>query len=56
MQQKGGEIVVINLAESDNDDLLQDLSSIIYSFCARLYGKRRARNKADMVAKVLEEK
>lgn len=56
MQQKGGEIVVINLAESDNDDLLQDLSSIVYSFCARLYGKRRARNKADMVAKVLEEK
>jgi len=46
---QGREVVVINLAATDNDDLLEDLGSIIYSFCARLYGKRRAQRKADLV-------
>ena len=54
IRQRGVEVVVINLANTDNDDLLQDLASIIYSFCARLYGKRRAKQKADMIAKALE--
>ena len=54
IRQRGVEVVVINLAGPDNDDLLQDLASIIYSFCVRLYGKRRAKHKADMIAKALE--
>jgi predicted site-specific integrase-resolvase len=54
LQQRGGELVVINLADTDNEDLLQDLASIIYSFCARLYGKRRAKHKADLITKTLE--
>lgn len=54
LQQRGGELVVINLADTDNEDLLQDLASIIYSFCARLYGKRRAKHKADLIRKTLE--
>lgn len=54
IRQRGVEVVVINLANTDNDDLLQDLATIIYSFCARLYGKRRAKHKADMIAKALE--
>jgi predicted site-specific integrase-resolvase len=54
LQQRGGELVVINLADTDNEDLLQDLASIIYSFCARLYGKRTAKHKADLITKTLE--
>lgn len=54
LQQRGGELVVINLADTDNEDLLQDLASIIYSFCTKLYGKRRAKHKADLIRKTLE--
>ena len=46
---QGREVVVIDLAATDNDDLLEDLASMISSFCARLYGKRRAQRKAELV-------
>jgi putative resolvase len=52
---QGREVIVINLADTDNDDLLADLASIVYSYCARLYGIRRARHKADLVEKVLQD-
>jgi putative resolvase len=29
-----------------NDDLVQDMIAVLTSFCARLYGRRSARNKA----------
>ena len=44
-------IEVVNLADNDRDDLLQDLTSIIYSFCVRLYGQRRAKRKTEQIAK-----
>ena len=47
--RQGREVVVIHLAATDNDDLLEDLASMISSFCARLYGKRRAQRKAELV-------
>jgi predicted site-specific integrase-resolvase len=44
---------VVNQAENGTDDLLADLTAIVYSFCARLYGQRRAkRNTAVMVREV----
>ncbi len=36
--QQGRRVEVINLAEDAQEDLLTDLVSIIYSFCARLLG------------------
>lgn len=36
-----GEIVVVNKNETDKDDLMQDLISVITSMVARYYGKRR---------------
>ncbi len=42
-------IEVINLAEDEESDLLSDLTAIIYSFCARLYGPRRAKRKTERV-------
>ena len=35
----------VNLADNDQEDLLADLVSIVYSFAARLYGKPRAKRK-----------
>ncbi|MCS7232361.1 MAG: IS607 family transposase [Elusimicrobiota bacterium] len=50
--QKQGKIVeVVNLSEDDRQDLITDLLSIIYSFSARLYGLRRAKEKTEKIKK-----
>lgn len=36
-----GEIVVINETDEKENELVEDLVSIITSFCARIYGNRR---------------
>jgi putative resolvase len=51
-ETQGRIIEVVNGAENDKEDLLADLSSVIYSFCARLYGQRRAKRKTE---KIVEE-
>lgn len=48
-------IEVVNMAENGTEDLLSDLTSIIYSFCARLYGQRRAKRKTEQIVKDLEQ-
>jgi predicted site-specific integrase-resolvase len=45
---------VVNEAGNETEDLLADLASIIYSFCARLYGQRRATRKTQIVLRTLE--
>jgi predicted site-specific integrase-resolvase len=50
----GREIEVVNRAENRTDDLLADLTSIIYSFCARLHGQRRAKRKTEKIVQELE--
>lgn len=47
-----GEIVVINEAKEDRDDLMGDFVAIITSFCSRLYGLRRNRRRTE---KIIEE-
>ena len=42
LQTYGREIEVVNQAENNTEDLLADLTSIVYSFCTRLYGQQRA--------------
>ena len=49
------QLVVINASEEDKQDLIKDLCSIIYSFCARLYGLRRARGKAMEVKQIVKQ-
>lgn len=41
------EIVVVNNVENDKEDLIQDFISIITSFCARIYSKRRVTRKTE---------
>lgn len=43
------EIIVINQSNNDNEDLMKDLISIIYSFSARMYGLRRKKNKKEII-------
>ena len=45
LQKQGTEIVVINESEEDKEYLIKDLCSIIYSFCARLYGKGKEQSR-----------
>jgi hypothetical protein len=42
---QGREVVVVDSAEVD-DDLVRDMTEILTSMCARLYGKRAAENRA----------
>jgi putative resolvase len=51
----GREIEVVNQAENSTEDLLADLTSIVYSFCARLYGQRRAKRKTEKIVQALEQ-
>ena len=41
------EIVVVNKAEDDKEDLIQDLISIITNFCARIYSKHGVTRKTE---------
>lgn len=45
-------IEILNPQLDEKDDLMQDFVSIITSFCARLYGKRRAKKQTE---KLIEE-
>lgn len=42
----GRRLVVIDEAEMD-DDLVRDMTEVLTRFCARLYGRRSARNRAE---------
>jgi len=51
---QGRRVEIVNLADNGHEDLLGDLTSIIYSFCARLYGQRRAKRKTEKIILELE--
>lgn len=48
-------IEVVNLAENDTHDLMEDLVAIITSFAARLYGQRRGRKKTEAALQALKD-
>ena len=54
LKAQGRAIEVVNQAENGTEDLLVDLTAIVYAFCARLYGQRRAKRKTEVVVRVLE--
>ena len=45
-------LIVVDSAEM-NDDLVQDMIAVLTSFCARLYGRRSARNRAISIERAL---
>ena len=46
LSASGRRLVVLDPAELD-DDLVRDMTEVLTSFCARLYGRRSARNRAE---------
>lgn len=54
LELQGRKIEVVNVAENDKEDLLHDLASIVYAFCARLYGQRQAKRKTERLVKQLQ--
>ena len=55
LENKGKQIEVINECDSDKEDLIQDFVSIITSYCAKIYGKRRSNRKTEQLIKKLKE-
>lgn len=51
-----GEIVVINEAKEDRDDLMGDFVAIITSFCSRLYGLMRNKRRTEKLIAELSNK
>jgi putative resolvase len=45
---------VVNGLPDDKDDLMTDFASVITSFCARLYGMRRAKRKTEKLISELQ--
>jgi predicted site-specific integrase-resolvase len=54
LRTQGRSLEIVNQAENSTEDLLADLTAIIYSFCARLYGHRRAKRKTEKIVQELE--
>jgi len=51
LKTQGRELVIVKETEAGQEDLMQDVVAIITSFCARLYGRRRAsRTKTQLLA------
>jgi putative resolvase len=49
-----GELVIINHVDEDEKDLMQDFVSLVTSFCARLYGKRRSQRNTEALIRKLQ--
>jgi putative resolvase len=54
LSAEGRKIVVINDSEY-GDDMIQDFTDLIISMCAKIYGRRSARNKARKALEALED-
>src|SRR5260370_22895850 len=55
LTQQHRAIEVANLAENTREDLLHDLSSLVYAMCASLYGQRRAKRTQEFIGKILTD-
>lgn len=54
LAQKNVAIEIVNDVETDKEDLMQDLISIITSMCARYYGQRRSKRKTEKIIEALK--
>lgn len=54
LSAQGRRVSVANRAAEDTHDLMEDFTSIVYSFAARMYGLRRAKERTLAVRKALE--
>jgi len=52
---QGRRIEVVNVTENPIEDIIADFVSILYSFCAKLYGQRRAKRKTEKLVQELTD-
>jgi len=52
---QGRRIEVVNVTENPIEGIIADFVSILYSFCAKLYGQRRAKRKTEKLVQELTE-
>lgn len=55
LDKENKKIEVVNTAKNDNENLMEDLISIIYSFSARMYGHRKSRRKTEKLIAELKK-
>lgn len=55
LENQNRKIEIINSADDDRADLIQDFVSVITSFCARIYRNRRSKRKTEQIIKELEK-
>ena len=55
LQATGREVIVVDATER-KDDLVQDVVAVLTRLCARLYGRRAAKNRAEKAISVALEK
>ena len=55
LAMQGRELVLVNTADTAEDDLMGDFVSSITSFCARWYGRRRTKCKTEQVLAALQQ-
>ena len=55
LERSGLKLEVVNTADNQRDELMQDLVAIVTSFAARLYGQRRAKRKTEAIVKELQD-
>lgn len=53
LKRQNTEVEVINNESHDEQDLMKDLVSVITSFCCRLYGLRRTKNKVNAIKELV---
>lgn len=54
LSASGRRIIVVDESEM-KDDLVQDMTDVLTSFCARLYGRQSAKNRAKKALKEIEK-
>ena len=54
LEARGGSLVVMKEKEVD-DDLVRDMTEVLTCFCARLYGRRSAANRAKRAVEAVQE-
>jgi predicted site-specific integrase-resolvase len=54
LKAQGRRLVVVDDTELD-DDLVRDITEVLTSFCARLYGRRAAKHKTDAALKAARD-
>ena len=54
LKAQGRRIIVVDDTELD-DDLVRDMTEVLTSFCARLYGRRAARHRAEKALEAMRD-